>query len=399
MSSSARTPFRVIVATATLVLIAFSVTGGCSSESDEIGIPDLSIAQQPTNTNANGEPEREAELKLTLGVGARFPLKKTIAQTLVQKSKHGNITSTSNLALTFAIAIEREDEGRRLLNVNYQRVQYSHELLGERVSFDSVNPPEQVPESFQVYKGLVGNGFKFWLGARNRIAEVEGFDEFLKRCVRFAPENRQKVLLEHIVSTQKDEGFSNFVDDSIGLLPYKVGATGKESLVKEGEKWTKRRQIMRPLPMSIHTTYTVSELRDDIARIEIFGTIFPVKSTDSNQAENKEIITLEQGHAIGSCVIDLKTGLPLHSKVDRLLDMIVQVPGQAPYKQHKTITTTIESFPNSPKAIYSKADELPLNSDQIRQTSGEENDDLDRQPEKAPRKIDTAEFELESASE
>jgi hypothetical protein len=382
---------RALAVSVTLVAALF-LLGGCSGDADEI--PELTIANISGTQKVNGEPEREVDLKLTLRVGERFPLKKTIAQTLVQESPHGDITSTSNLAMTFAITIDREEEGRRLFDVKYQRVTYSHELLGERVSYDSANPPATLPESLQVYKGLVDNGFKFWLGAKNRIVEVEGFDAFLKRCVRFAPLNRQAILLEHIVSTQRDEGFSNFVDDSIGLLPYKTGATGVESRVKEGEKWTLRKQIMRPLPMSIHTTYTVVELRDDIALIEIYGTIFPVKSTDDRGSNTREVITLEQGHSIGSCIIDLKTGLPLRSKVERSLDMTVVVPGQPPFKQHKTITTTIESFPASSKAIYSKSPELPLNSHEVRQASGQ----VDSEKSAVNSKTNQALFELESSS-
>lgn len=383
-------PYRRFVATFALLITA--ALSGCSGDADDLSIPDLSIAENSLTRNVSGEPNTEADLKLTLAVGDRFPLRKTIDQLLVQKSPSGDITSSSHLAMTFAITIDREDEGRRLLDVNYQRVEYSHELLGERISYDSTKPDEQLPESLQVYKGLVGNGFKFWLGAKNRIVEVEGFDDFLKRCVRFAPAERQPVLLKHIVATQSDEGFSNFVDDSIGLLPYKVGATGQEHRVTVGEEWTVRKQIMRPLPMSVHTTYTVAELTDDVARIEIFGTIFPVKSAETNAAST-EIITLVQGHVYGGCVIDRKSGLPLQSRVDRMLDMIVQVPGQAPFKQHKSITTTIEAFPTSKDAIYSKSPELPLNSDQILQTSGHKSSTT----AKSNREIQQAEFELEAS--
>lgn len=365
-------PFRAILALfASSVLLSLC---GCSAETPDLGIPELSVGEDDSSAKTvNGEPVREADLKLNVGVGTRFPLRKTIGQTLLQVSPSGNITSNSRLALTFAITVDKEEEGRRLLDVVYQRVQYAHDIFGDKASYDSANAPEQLPESFLVYRGLVGNGFKFWLGAKNRIVEVEGFDEFLKRTVRFAPVHRQQALLQKIVATQKDEGFSNFVDDSIGLLPYKAGALGKESRVREGDSWTKTRQIMRPLPMTVRTTYKVSELREKDATIEIVGHIFPVTSTTTapSASVNKETITLEQGHSVGSCVIDLKTGLPLRSRVERILDMSVQTPGQAPYKQHKTITTTIEAFPTSPDTIYSETTEPGFDADQVLQTSGQ----------------------------
>jgi hypothetical protein len=381
---------------AVLLALVFMLNG-CSSDGADIDIPDLSIADDKSAKPVKGEFEREADLKLTLGAGARFPLRKTISQRLVQKSPAGDMISSSTLALTFAITVEKEEEGRRLLDVVYQRAkfsnQHSHKLLGENMSYDSAKSGVELPESFQVYRGLVGNGFKFWLGAKNRIVEVVEFDEFLKRTVRFASEERQPILLQHIVATQKDEGFSNFVDDSIGLLPYRVGATGEESRVKVGDTWKRERKIMRPLPMTVYTTYEVTKLREKDATISILGRIYPVTSTETspNSSQAKEVITLDMGHAVGSCTIDLETGLPLRSQVDRMLDMTVHVPGHEPYKQKKTVSTTIEAFPTSPDTIYSETAEPEVRSSPIQQAGGEKNARSNRD-----QKVGPAKFELET---
>ncbi|MHC4880412.1 MAG: DUF6263 family protein, partial [Planctomycetota bacterium] len=277
--------------------ILLTVAGCGTDQADPLGdleIPDLPVAQSETDTSASqtelsgtAVPEAkpnedtgptEADLRFALNVGDHFPLRKTIEQSLSQQTTSGPVTSKSRLSLMFAISVDAADEGRRRLTVRYQRVQYEHDILDEHIEYDSQQAPQFVPDALQVYHGLAGNGFSFWIGADNRIIDVLQFDDFLKRCVRHAPQERRAALLEQIVATQQDEGFANFVDDSIGLLPYKPAAEGRETAVAVDEQWQKSRRLMRPLPMEIRTTYTLSELTDSLAKVAIIGSIDPVKT-------------------------------------------------------------------------------------------------------------------------
>ena len=352
------------IATATLAFIA-----GCGSDNgdqvSELEIPDLPVAQsessdstadiddQPgTSPTDNGDVSdagpTEGNLQFSLQVGDHFPLRKTIEQTLRQQTSGGLVNSKSTLSLLFAISVDEIDAGRRRLRVRYQRVRYAHDILDEHVEYDSQAAPQFVPDSLQVYHGLAGNGFSFWVGADNRIVELLDFDAFLKRCVRHAPANRQAALLEQIVATQQDEGFANFVDDSIGLLPYKPEAKGRETAVAVDEQWTRSRKLTRPLPMEIRTTYTLAELTDSLAKINVIGTIDPIKTTELSpiqQASSQTRLDLRSGYQTGLCVIDRKTGLPLQSRIERQLKMTVSVDGQPPFEQYKTIVTTVQASP------------------------------------------------------
>ncbi|MFP6762252.1 MAG: DUF6263 family protein [Planctomycetaceae bacterium] len=328
-----------------------TVPGKSDSEADG----DSPVRQTGFSQPASGAAE--GELKLSLEIGARFPIQKKIQQTLEQQGPNGPIKTQSTLSMLFAISIEAEEDGRRLMNVHYQRVRYAHDILGERVEYDSASPSDPVPPAAQVYHGLVNNGFRFWLGADNQIAEVLGFDEFLQNCVRHVPAQHRQTLLSQIVATQEDEGFSNFVDNSIGLLPYNPKAAGRETAVKVGQMWEAPRQLlMRPLPMQLNTHYTLTALTDEHAFIDIFGTISPARSTPMGtdaQTPSSEQVTLTGGHTVGHCVIFRDTGLPMKSRVERKIDMQVQFDSRRTFKQHKTILTTVEAFPTE-KAFLSR---------------------------------------------
>lgn len=357
-------PLAVLVSLGTLLAFSFVGCGGSDEEGftaeelKQLGIP----TAPPIEKKDEGEVDPggaiqtvftepapnapEGELKLALAVGERFPIQKTIKQTLEQQGANGPVTTKSILSMLFAIVVEAEEDGRKLMNVRYQRVRYAHEILGERVEYDSATiGSKPVPPQALVYHGLIDNGFHFWLGADNQIAEVIDFDEFLKRCVRHVPEAQRAAQLKQIVATQEDEGFSNFVDNSIGLLPYDPKATGRETAVKVGETWDAPKQlVMRPLPMQLDTKYTLTKLTDDHAHISVFGTISPATAKPMG-ANASELITLTGGHTIGNCVIFRETGLPMKSNVERRIDMDVQIDNRRKFKQHKIIQTTVESFP------------------------------------------------------
>jgi len=347
-----------------------------AADSDDPFLNGQSGQMQPTaDASVPGSTElQEGDLSFSLKVGDRFPLLKTIEQTLVQESSVGPVTSRSNLTLMFAITVDEEDVGRRKLGVRYQRVKYKQEILGEVVEYDSQANPEYVPDRLQIYHGLAGNSFSFWIGADNRIIEVIAFDDFLKRCVRHAPPHRRQELLTRIVATQEDEGFANFVDESIGLLPYDPQATGRETAVKLHQQWEKTRTIMRPLPMEMRTGYTLSSLNRDRAGIMILGTIEPIQASrlgPIQQASVKQSISLKKGEITGSCMIDRASGLPLTSRVQRQMEMTVEVPGRRPFEQRKTIVTTIESFPTE-RTIFSRSDQQAQAGGRILRTDGVE---------------------------
>ena len=131
---------------------------------------------------------------------------------------------------------------------------------------------------------------------------------------------------------------------------------------------------MRPLPMELRTGYTLSKLTRDRASIMILGTIEPIKASQLGpiqQVAAKQSISLKKGEITGSCIIDRASGLPLMSRVSRQMDMTVEVQGQRPFKQQKTIVTTIESFPTN-GTTFSRTDRQPQTTGRILRTDGVE---------------------------
>ncbi|NOX53457.1 MAG: hypothetical protein GXP27_03265, partial [Planctomycetes bacterium] len=312
----------------------------------------LTSAQQA----AAGTASSQGRLSFRLKVGDRFPLIKRVSQTLKQALPQGTVVNRSEVTLLMAITVEAEEAGRKRLGVRYQRVQYSHDIAGHKIQFDSTQPVQgDLPDMVKAYRGLVGNGFSFWLSADNRILQVEGFDQFLQRCVQdIAPQRRQQFLTA-LAITEEDQGVANFVDDSIGLLPYDPDENG-ETVVRVGQSWTRERSLFNPIPMSVITQYTLTELTAREATIDVIGRIVPttVATYDptTGQATGHRVI-IRGGHCVGQCTVDRATGLPLYSRVERFLDMVVRLDSGEEIPETKSIVTTVQAFPEQGRSVAS----------------------------------------------
>ena len=332
-----------------LVLILLGSLSGCEWwEGEEQGEFDESLLDPPSAAETTEDvPSRADEkLQLRLKPGDRFPLEKTVTQTLTQNSPGGPATSRSKLELLLAITVEEIRDDRKRLAVLYQHVRYRHDVAGQVVEYDSNSPPVPVPLQVQAYHGLVNNGFSFWIGPDYKVIELVGFNDFLERCVRgVLPADRQAVLASLSVLSG-DEGIANFVDDSIGLLPAGIGGNRRDAVLEIGSSWSHQRQLTQPIPMYVSSDCTLTELNDDIAEIGIAGTITPLTAYVPSEEQNRDVrVTLRGGRSVGRCTIDRSSGLPLNSQIERRLDMVVQLADGSQFEQQKHIVTTIRAFP------------------------------------------------------
>ncbi|MEZ5940729.1 MAG: DUF6263 family protein [Planctomycetaceae bacterium] len=317
---------------------------GCDKSSDETTevrreLPDWMSDGEGTASTGSDSPFGDApsaELKLQLNPGDRFPLRKVVRQELTQSTLSGQPdVSYSQLEIMFAISVEEVQSDRVKLAVRYDRVKYQHNVAGEAVYFDSTSPPAVVPIGVRAYRDMVGDGFKFWLGQDNRIVDVEGFTDFLQRCTRDVPEEMRSAVMLGMEAGSGEDGIANFVDNSIGLLPYGVAQ-------KPGDMWERPRYVSRPIPMQIQNQYTLQELTDSEAVVAIRGNISAgnVGEASSDSAQ----VQVTGGSTQGTCTIYRKTGLPKASQVERVVNMVVHMP-TAEFRQQKRVSTTIESFP------------------------------------------------------
>jgi hypothetical protein len=349
-----------------LVIVCLLALPGCgwwNGQADEVEEDPILTAEDPAASDPAAAPEApKQKLELNLKPGDRFPLMKTVEHTLRQPVAEGWAVSRSNLEMLLSVTVNEIHEpdrgkqpadpraGQKKLLVQYHRVRFSQELPNrKKVDYDSDAPVLPIPLVAQGYHGLKDNGFEFWLSASNQILEIVGFDQFLDRCLRDVAPARKQQVRAAMAATSGGEGITNFVEDSIGLLP--------TTAVREGGGWTRERQVLQPLPMYTSTRYTLRRITDEVAEIEIIGSISPSATFGQANQPNTELnVTIRGGNSLGNCLLDRRTGLPMQSRVEQSLEMNVRLANGSEFDQQKTTVTTIKYFPeqgqpkNSPGA-------------------------------------------------
>ncbi len=313
---------------------------------------DGGVAEQPTEEPHSGvgatapRPRRNpqeprGELKLQLQTGEQFPLKKQVVTTLVQTASDGTVQEIqTELRLLMAIQVEEVASGRTRLGVKYNRVEFEQTMDGQTLVYRSTNPTAQIPVAAQAYHDMVNDGFSFWIGKDNQINEVVGFREFLERCLANVPPSQQKQVMLGMEAGSDENGISDFVDNTIGLLPF-----GQD--VTPGQEWTRHRSVTRPIPMIVQCKYTLQELSDTEAVVKITGDIIPSQTINKvNHTQNDDInVTVLGGSTVGQCVIFRETGLPKESYTERVVNMTVDLGDGFAFEQTKTVQTRVEAFP------------------------------------------------------
>ncbi|GEM_PF-238825 len=292
------------------------------------------------------------KLELRLERGTRFPIVKTIKQNLVQKSAEFPASAETELQMHMVIEVSDVNEDAILLSVQYSRISYQHDINGYRMAYDSQTHQGPVPQEIAPYAGMVNNGFAFWLGRDNTIQQLVGYQEFLQRCLQQVPVEQRGQMLADISARFGDDGVANFVDDTIGLLPYDRSVDPKSATrVAVGDVWTRERRLMQPVPVQMTSTCRLLALNDRTAEINITGTIGDAQNyvgVGSNQAASVQITG---GRSMGSCIIDRATGLPLQLNRSMFVSMtVVTAEGQS-VQQDKRIETTIQAFPGAQRPV------------------------------------------------
>jgi hypothetical protein len=309
-----------------------------------------------SRTTGDGPSRRNSpkgnRLELKLRAGDRFPLIKTIEQKLEQQSEIAPARAMTKLQMTMVISVEDVTETGVLMNVMYRRINYSHDVNGQQVVFDSDRHQGDIPWDAIPYAGMIDNGFSFWLGRDNRIQKLVGYQEFLERCVARVPMERRETLLGEISNRFGDDGVANFVDDSIALLPYDATVDSDSATrVLPGDVWTRERRLMQPVPVHLKSTYRLISMDDERAEIEVSGRI---ASGDARASDGAGRLRVTGGQTLGHCTVDCTTGLPIEVDLTRYITMKITTADQQEVTQQKTILTSIRSFPEMKASVGNK---------------------------------------------
>lgn len=335
-----------------LLISSFDWSGKTAEDEVEAEIPGAipgaipAVAVEASPTPPPVATQQKTRLpRQGLRVGDRFPLVKTVEQRVTQQQEGGDVTTSSRLAVTLFLEVSdvvsaetagfashNRNPGDTQLTVRYTRVQFEQDLPGEAVDYDSDNPPSSIPQQARAYHALVGNGFSFWMDRRQQIRELVGFQDFVRSCLRDSTPQQRTQVWKSLTGKSSSDQIANFIDGSIGLLP----PTAK----KINHRWQQTRRVMQPVPVDLAFQYTLREIGETTALINIGGTAVPAAAVGTDKVK----VEIQGGSIRGQCTIDRRTGLPIQSRVEQVIEMTAHLGGGATFRQTKQTLTRINAI-------------------------------------------------------
>ncbi|MEP3478524.1 MAG: DUF6263 family protein [Fuerstiella sp.] len=296
--------------------------------------------QQNTASNVSGSSANFGSQNanaVQLRVGDQFPFLKTVRQTVVQKTtdltlqSEDQVTAQTLMQLTMLLSVLDSSASGHLLQVRYDRVQYSQDVNGTYQAFDSAarlpngqmaNP---VPAGIEAYAGMVGAGFRFTVTHDNKVVGTDGFALFLDQCVSAVPFEQRVAIRSSLEQRFQSGGIAELIDESIGMLPY------GSSRARAGDVWVTDRQLQQQSPIQMQTTCRLVSTSNNAAEIGLTGRI---------ESATGAAFKISDGRTMGTCFVNLTTGLPLHSQRSSYL----KIAGQQTAQRSVEITKKIETM-------------------------------------------------------
>lgn len=331
------------------LLALFLTVSGCQRAEDPSAAP---TTRDETNLGTSAIPVAQAEpadlldLRLRVEAGDRFPLIKTVRQSVLQQSSSGEATADTELELHIVLKVEAVSDESVVFHIRYSRVRFVQDGQGRRAIYDSAKPRAKIPFAAVPFAGLVGNGYSVRVGRDHQIKEMIGHDEFLQRCIAGVPLDRRQNLMNEIAVRFGDEGVAGFIPDTIGLLPFDADAKAEiASRVQEGDSWKYERHLMQPVPVHLKSTCRVVRVSERQAEIDIAGRVTPGKTYATAQRTGSSSVSIRGGSTMGVCIVDRRTGLPIDVQRTEILQVDVAAPDGSQVRQDKRIETFVRLFP------------------------------------------------------
>ena len=313
-----------------------------AGEPDEDVFESGSRISRPPESSANAL-ENEPKLK----IGDQFRFLKTVEHRLTQIDSTETRISTSRTTIALMLTVNNIlSDGRKQFSVDFQDVEYEQDLNGKRVRFSSGDPDESLPPEAMLYAGLTHNGFSFWVGVDNSVQDVIGFDDFLRRCVRTAPGRFQAMIHQQLESMKSEDAVADFIDAGIGILPFSSDHRHPGISLQRGAIWELNPRLDdRPIRVETNTSCLLKEVTAQSAEILLTSRIQssprPLIMTDP---EGDLRISVKGGSCTGFCRISLRSGLPINSRMQRSLELQIELPDGQTLQQFKDTVNTLASI-------------------------------------------------------
>jgi len=267
-------------------------------------------------TGLTGFSQKTFHLKQDFPIGKKYDFSIVSDQIITQKVGGQTMNMNQNIGTDYTFNIKNGDERLKDVEVTYNRMFIKSSAMGNTMNVDS-NDSDTTKSN--PLRGLTNAGFTMSLAPNGEVKTVIGVDKMISDIA--ARSSKDSVAVKQMKATLSQqfnaESMRHTMETSLKIYPDKA--------IKIGESWVINAKMQISMPIETVTTYTLKEVKDGVAYLDLRGTLL---SKGLFKSMGSEIQSDLSGTNIGDAELDIQTGFILksHSRVD--LTGTMQTAGQ-----------------------------------------------------------------------
>ncbi len=268
-------------------------------------------------------------LKLNYEKGKKYYYTSVNTQEVEQSVMGKTIKSKTTTTTGYLWEVKDIDkEGNFLVTITYDKVETKKEGEG-------ADSPSPMKDDF-----MKGFSFDMVVTPKGKVKEIKGMEKMMELAMNAAmpdslsddPSN--KAMMEPVKEMLKKQ----FSDKSMSSLMEQMTDYFPEGEVTVGDKWEKVVNMSTIMPMKITSSYTVKDIKDGVAIIDVESKVEP----GEGEALMGMKVTLN-GTQKGTMEINVKSGIIVKSTMDQTMDGTVGMMGMS-FPMKINGQTTIEAI-------------------------------------------------------
>ncbi|MBX3254194.1 MAG: hypothetical protein KF862_08650 [Chitinophagaceae bacterium] len=235
---------------------------------------------------------------------------------------NGNETSSINNAeAVTSYTVNRDSSGDFIFNIRYDKIKIHTQKGGVETNADADNGALSANPVEKMLGILKQSAITAIVGLNGEIKEIKGYKELGDKLTGGFAAN--DVYAKNAARSQWEKLiggniFRGGVDKLFTVLP--------DSTIKPGDSWTATATQAGEFPVNIKSTYTLKEIRNDVAVIRSVGDITSI-DIPSGAPELGNIKGNIKGKQKGTVTLNIKTGMIVSNDITTGMEGTIQTMG------------------------------------------------------------------------
>lgn len=240
-------------------------------------------------------------LKQDYPIGKKYGYTINSDQIINQKVDGKELSYIQNVGTDYLFDIVGVKGVEKSVKVTYKRLTIKSVGMGNELILDSDKEEAGKPNPFS---GLKNASFSMVLGSNGSVKSVSGVGKMIdSMAAKMTTDTAQLKQFKLSLSKQFNaEVIRQTMESSLKIFP--------EKAITVGESWVVNTKMQITMPIEALTTYTLKEVKDNLATLSIKGNLV---SKGSFVAMGNEMQTDLKGINIGDAQIDIRTGMIVSS--------------------------------------------------------------------------------------